>query len=110
MVVLLVKCKAVVDGGCADGLLDLRHERRKGFAQKRGPLAKRYDLFGAVLVGHYLVDTLMVYMKLVHAQFIFNPQVDEQRAGQAGGEAYEVDEKGAPKSLYVPIEHQQVMA
>ena len=50
---------------------------------------------------HNPVKTISIYMELVHFQFITNPQVDQQHAGQSGWKSNQVDEEHALKAFEI---------
>ncbi|MEJ0033432.1 MAG: hypothetical protein WDO15_25235 [Bacteroidota bacterium] len=56
------------------------------------------------MILDYLVDPALVLMKLVEAEFVSDPQVNQQGAGKSRGQPQYVDEKCTRKSTDVPQE------
>ena len=68
------------------------------------------------MIGQYLVEAGVVFVVGIHMQFVAYPQVDQEGAGQAGGQAQQVEdselavlEEAAPDKLELVTEHGSVL-
>lgn len=69
-----------------------------------------------IVIRHYLVKLTVLFVVLVHFQLIEDPQAEQEAAGQAGGQAQQVEqceltvfEQIAPCEAEICLKHEAVI-